>query len=281
MWVPVKPPFGGFESSYESSQVVVIGIPLDLTSSFRPGSRFAPQKIREASFNLETYLPSAGVDVFEKHRISDLGDLCLPPDLKDAGAEIEKVIDRVREDGKFPVMLGGEHTITYFTCKVLKPDCILYLDAHADLREEWLGQTLCHTTVARRLLDLLPDVNLIEIGIRSCSKEEDEFRKRKGLVWYTSEELERENLAREVLRRVSGRVYVSLDVDILDPAFAPGVSCPEPGGITTSQLLRFLRELRGIQFCGMDVVEVCPPFDQGESSFAAARIIYEVLAHLI
>jgi len=281
MWIPVKPPFGGFESSYESSQVVVIGIPLDLTSSFRPGCKFAPQKIREASFYLETYLPSAGVDVFEKLRISDLGDLCLSQDLEKAGIKIEREVSRVKEDGKFPVLLGGEHTLTYFACRALKPDCILYLDAHADFREEWLGQKLCHATVARRLLELLPNVNLLQIGVRSCSKEEDEFRKEKRIIWYTPEDLEERNLSSEILEKVSGKVYLSLDVDVLDPAFAPGVSCPEPGGISTSHLLRFLRKLRGIKLCGVDVVEVCPPFDNGESSFAAARVIYEILAQLI
>jgi agmatinase len=256
-----------------------MGIPLDLTSSFRPGCRFAPQKIREASFNLETYLPSAGVDVFEKLLISDLGDLCLPSDLEEAGIMIEEETSKVAKEGKLPILLGGEHTLTYFTCRALKPDCVLYLDAHADLRDEWLGKRLCHATVARRLLDFLPSKCLKQVGIRSCAKEEDEFRKKCGLQWYSEIE---EEVAHEICEELSGkRVYLSLDVDILDPAFAPGVSCPEPGGISTLQLLKFLRALKGIKLCGVDVVEVCPPFDNGEAAFAAAKIIYEILAHLL
>ncbi len=282
MWVPIKPPFGGFESPYESAEVAVMGVPLDLTSSHRTGSRFGPQRIREASFNLETYIPSAGVDVFEKLRISDLGDLCLPPNLEESGRMIEGEVRRVSGEGKLPLLLGGEHTLTYFACRGLKPDCMLYLDAHADLREEWLGQRLCHATVARRLLDFLPAPRLIEVGVRSCSKEEEEFRRECGLRWHVSEELERpEELARKVLKETSGRVYLSVDMDLLDPAFASGVSCPEPGGISTSNLLSFLRELKGIELCGVDVVEVCPPFDNGGASFAAARVIYEILAHLL
>jgi agmatinase len=282
MWVPIKPPFGGFESSYESAEVVVIGVPLDLTSSYRTGCRFGPQKVREASFNLETYIPSAGVDVFEKLRISDLGDLCLPPNLEESGRMIEKEVRRVSGEGKLPLLLGGEHTLTYFACRGLKPDRVVYLDAHADLREEWLGQRLCHATVARRLLDFLPPSRLIEVGVRSCSKEEEEFRRRCGLAWHASEEFDRPTeLARKVLERVSGRIYLSLDIDLLDPAFAPGVSCPEPGGISTSGLLEFLRGMKGIELCGVDVVEVCPPFDNGGASFAAARVIYEILAHLL
>jgi agmatinase len=282
MWVPIKPPFGGFESSYESAEVAVIGVPLDLTSSHRTGSRFGPQRIREASFNLETYIPSAGVDVFEKLRISDLGDLCLPPNLEESGRMIEEEVRRVSGEGKLPLLLGGEHTLTYFACRGLKPDRVVYLDAHADLREEWLGQRLCHATVARRLLDFLPASKLTEVGVRSCSKEEEEFRRKCGVVWRTCEELEHpEELARRILEESSGRVYLSVDIDLLDPAFAPGVSCPEPGGISTSDLLKFLRGLEGIELCGVDVVEVCPPFDNGGASFAAARVIYEILAHLL
>ncbi|MEM2282835.1 MAG: agmatinase [Candidatus Hadarchaeales archaeon] len=283
MWVPVKPPFGGFESTYESSQVAVMGVPLDLTSTYRSGSRFAPQRIREASFNLETYIPSAGADVFEKLQTSDLGDLWLPPDLQEAGKLIEGEVRRVLGDGKLPLLLGGEHTLTYFACRAARPDFVLYLDAHADLREEWAGQTLCHATVARRLLEFLPPTRLLLVGLRSLSREEMDFIRGTGLLpVYADRFSDPLQLGRKVKEECSGKVYLSLDMDLLDPAFAPGVSCPEPGGISTSQLLEFLRGLRGVSLCGVDVVEVCPPFDSGNcASFAAARAIYELLAHLV
>ncbi|MCS7131378.1 MAG: arginase family protein, partial [Hadesarchaea archaeon] len=187
--VPVRPGFGGFDEPYERAKVVFAGIPLDVTSSYRSGCRFAPARIREASANLETYLTSAGLDVFEELNISDLGDLVITStDLKATGERISALVKRLIGDGKIPALLGGEHTLTYFSLQAFDEIFVVQLDAHRDLRDEYLGDRLCHATVMRRVLDSLPTERLLQVGVRSCSKEEAEFAKSIELWTYTSEE---------------------------------------------------------------------------------------------
>jgi len=280
--IPVKPGFGGFEEPYERARVVFVGVPLDVTSSYRAGMRLAPSRIREASTNLETYQPSLGLDVFERVGIADLGDLVIvPTDLNATGSRIEGVVRKLREDGKVPVLLGGEHTITYFAVKAMGEVFLIQLDAHRDLREEYLGDRLCHATVARRVLDFLPEERLLQLGVRSCSKEEADFAREKKIESYTTEQLleDLKGVLARVRAKVSdSRVYLSLDLDVLDPAFAPGVATPEPGGLSTLDVLKLARELGRLNLCGFDVVELAPPHDDGTTAFAAARIIYELLA---
>jgi len=222
---PVKPGFGGFDEPYERANVVFVGVPLDITSSYRSGYRFGPARIREASANLETYLMAAGLDVFERLNISDLGDLeVTPTDLKATGERILRTVQRIKGDEKMPVLLGGEHTLTYFAAQAFDDVFVVQLDAHRDLRDEYLGDKICHATVMRRVLDFLPHL------------------------------------------------------DVLDPAFAPGVATPEPGGPSTVEISRLVRELGKLNIWAFDVVELVPPHDDGTAAFAAAKIIYELLA---
>ena len=281
-FVSVRPGFGGLEGSYEEARVVFLGIPLDSTSSYRSGSRFAPSRIREASLNLETHLMSLGVELAERGGIADLGDLLLSSDLAEDGRRVEEAVRGILEDGKLPALLGGEHTLTLFSLAAFGDVYLLQLDAHRDLREEYLGSRINHATVMRRVLDRMGPERLIQLGVRSCSSEEAEFGK--GIRFYTTEQLleEGESVLREVRREVgSSPVYLTLDLDVLDPAFAPAVSTPEPGGLSTLDLLRILRGLRGLNLRGFDVVEVVPPFDTGITAFAAARAIYELLGILL
>jgi agmatinase len=281
-FVSVKPGFGGLEGSYEEARVVFLGIPLDSTSSYRSGSRFAPSRIREASLNLETHLMSLGVELAERGGIADLGDLLLSSDRAEDGRRVEEAVRGILEDGKLPALLGGEHTLTLFSLAAFGDVYLLQLDAHRDLREEYLGSRINHATVMRRVLDRVGPERLIQLGVRSCSSEEAEFGK--GIRFYTTEQLleEGESVLREVRREVgSSPVYLTLDLDVLDPAFAPAVSTPEPGGLSTLDLLRILRGLRGLNLKGFDVVEVVPPFDTGITAFAAARAIYELLGILL
>jgi agmatinase len=281
-FVSVRPGFGGLEGSYEEARVVFLGIPLDSTSSYRSGSRFAPSRIREASLNLETHLMSLGVELAERGGIADLGDLLLSSDLAEDGRRVEEAVRGILEDGKLPALLGGEHTLTLFSLAAFGDVYLLQLDAHRDLREEYLGSRINHATVMRRVLDRVGPERLIQLGVRSCSSEEAEFGK--GIRFYTTEQLleEGESVLREVRREVgSSPVYLTLDLDVLDPAFAPAVSTPEPGGLSTLDLLRILRGLRGLNLKGFDVVEVVPPFDTGITAFAAARAIYELLGILL
>lgn len=280
--ISVRPGFGGFDEPYERAEIVFVGVPLDVTSSYRSGYRFAPAKIREASANLETYLTSAGLDVFERLNISDLGDIIVTPtDLDITGARISQVVKRIRGEGKLPVLLGGEHTLTYFALQSFDDVFVVHLDAHRDLRDDYLGDRLCHATVIRRVLDRLPSDCILQIGIRSCSKEEAEFARGKNIATYTSEQLIEDIPAvAAATRRLAGSspVYLTIDLDILDPAFAPGVATPEPGGPSTVELLRLIRELGKLNVQAFDVVELVPPHDDGTTAFTAAKIIYELLA---
>ena len=280
--MPVKPGFGGFDEPYERAKVVFMGVPLDITSSYRTGMRFAPAKIREASVNLETYLMSAELDVFEKLGIADLGDLVLVyRDMNATGERIERAVRKLRDEDKIPALLGGEHTLTYFSSRVFEDAFIVQLDAHRDLRDEYLDDKLCHATVMRRVLDKMPTERLLQVGIRSCSKEEAEFARSAGLQAYTTEQVleNSQRIASEIRKRVgNARVYLSIDLDVLDPAFAPGVSTPEPGGLSTLDVIKLVRELGKLNICGFDVVELAAPHDNGETAFAAAKIIYELLA---
>jgi agmatinase len=279
--IQVRPGFGGFDFPYDRADVVFIGVPLDITSSYRSGYRTAPARIREASANLETYLPSVRLDVFERLNISDLGDLIITPtDLEATGQRITETVKKVRRDGKLPVLLGGEHTLTFFSLKAFDDVFVIHLDAHRDLRDEYLGDRLCHATVMRRILDNLPPGKLLQVGIRSCSKEEAEFAEKAGLKTHTSGELidDLGKVMKSVSEIVGGDdVYLTIDLDVLDPAFAPGVATPEPGGPSTVELLRLVRELGKLKIMGCDIVELVPPHDNWSTAFAAAKIAYEFL----
>lgn len=283
--ISVRPGFGGFDEPYEKARVVFLGVPLDVTSSYRAGTKFAPAKIREASANMETYLMSAGLDVFELLGISDLGDLSIiPTDLTATGERIHKVLQELRRDEKIPALLGGEHTLTYFAARDFKDAFLIQLDAHRDLRDEYLGDKLCHATAMRRVLDFIPEERLIQAGVRSCSKEEAEFARTTKIQTYTTEQVleNPHKVISEIVKKVEGEnVYLTIDIDVLDPAFAPAVTTPEPGGLATVDLLKIVRELGKLNICAFDVVEVAPPYDTGATAFAAARVIYELLVSMV
>ncbi|MDI6819681.1 MAG: agmatinase [Candidatus Hodarchaeaceae archaeon] len=281
-FVPIRPGFGGFDEPYERARVVFMGVPLDVTSSYRSGTRFGPARIREASMNLETYLMSADLDIFERLGVADVGDLVISStDLAATGECIERAVQKFRDDGKVPALLGGEHTLTYFASRALKGVFIVQLDAHRDLRDEYMGDKLCHATVMRRVLDDLPPKRLLQVGVRSCSKEEAEFARSAGLRAYGVEQVlgNSGKVVADIRRRVGkAPVYLTIDLDVLDPAFAPGVATPEPGGLSTLNLFNLVRELGRLNICAFDVVELAAPYDSGITAFAAAGIVYELLA---
>ncbi len=279
----VRPGFGGFDEPYEVAEVVFAGAPLDLTSSYRQGSGLAPPKIREASMNLESYMMPR-LDVFERLHISDVGDLDLAgADMETAGGRIEEVVGKLHGDGKIPALLGGEHTLTYFAMKSFGDAHVVQLDAHRDLRQEYRDEKLCHATVMRRVLDEVPPERLIQLGTRSCSKEEEEFASEAGIRTFTTEQvLDDPQSTVDEVRELVGEapVYLTLDLDVLDPAFAPAVATPEPGGLATLDLIKLVRELGKLNIRAFDVVEFAAPHDNGTTAFAAAKIIYEILATL-
>jgi len=261
-----------------SPGVVIFGAPLDLTSSFRSGMRFAPPQIRLAGEVLEDYSMALERDV-RRVKVIDQGDVELPPGNRDASlARIEKEGAAAFEKRMPFVALGGEHLITLPLVKaalVKYPDLVvLQLDAHADLADTYGGEPLTHATVMRRVAELLEPGHVVQMGIRSATADEMAFaRDRTVLFPGPPAEVDR---ALEIL---AGKpVYLTIDIDVVDPAFAPGVSTPEPGGWSSGDLFEVLRRMGGLGVVGMDLVEVCPPFDPaGITSTLAAKVLRESL----
>lgn len=261
------------DSPYAESLAVIIGCPLDITSSFRPGTRFAPQAIRDCSWGLETYSPALDRDL-EDLKICDVGDISLPQgDLAGALGMIQGYLASVMGDGKFPILLGGEHLISLPAVTAAATHhphlAVIQLDAHADFRQDYLGDTLSHATVMRRIADLLGGENICQLGVRSGTKEEIRAARSMGII----ADIE------ETLRRAAGRpVYLSVDLDILDPGIAPGVGVPEPGGLSFDEVVSLISQLHALHIVGVDVVELSPPYDPTQqSAMAAAKLIRELI----
>jgi agmatinase len=261
------------ESSYAESITVIIGCPLDITSSFRPGTRFAPLAIRDCSWGLETYSPRLDSDL-EDLKICDVGDLSLPQgDLDGALGMIQGYLATVVKDRKFPVLLGGEHLISLSAVSALSKHhqnlAVIQLDAHADFRQDYLGDRLSHATVMRRIADIVGGENIFQLGIRSGTREEMRAVRKTGSIADVQ----------EALHRAAGRpVYLTVDLDVLDPAVAPGVGAPEPGGLTFDECISLIAELGSLDVKGFDVVELCPPYDPTQqSAMAAAKLIRELI----
>ncbi|MFQ5989450.1 MAG: agmatinase [Candidatus Methylomirabilales bacterium] len=262
----------------EGPRVVIFGAPLDLTSSYRSGTRFGPPQIRAAGEGLEDYSLSLNRDVRQVNVI-DQGDLELPPgNLEASLARIEKEADTVLENGLPFIVLGGEHLITLPLVKAALaryPDLVLLqLDAHADLAESYEGELFTHATVMRRVAELLESQRIVQMGIRSATAEEMAFA-RHWTNFFPGSPTD----ADRVLKLLTGKpVYLTIDLDVVDPAFAPGVSTPEPDGWSSGELFQVLSRMADLQVVGMDLVEVCPNYDPaGITSTLAAKVLRESL----
>lgn len=258
--------------------VILFGAPLDLTSTYRAGTRFGPQYIRTAGESLEDHSVVLGRDVRDV-KVIDRGDVELPPgNLEASLARIEEEATAAFDTGMACVALGGEHLITLPLVKAALaryPDlAVLQMDAHADLADRYSGESLSHATVMRRVVELLGPGRLVQVGIRSATSEETTFASEQTYFFAGPPA----SMA-QVEGLFGGRpVYVTIDIDVVDPAFAPGVGCPEPGGWSSSELLQVLRQMAGLHVVGMDLVEVCPPYDpSGITAVLAAKVLRESL----
>ncbi len=266
------------KATFEEAEVILLGCPYDGSATFRPGARFGPSAIRKASWGIETYSPYFHKDL-ESLSIHDMGDLELPLGEKRLSFTlIQRAIQRILSSRKTPVLLGGDHLITLPVLKeVLKvyPDLhLIHLDAHADLREEYLGERLSHSTVMKRIADHLKKGRLLQIGIRSGTEEELKLaRKMRSIV-----PLEMGAL-RSLEKRLRGKpVYLSLDLDLFDPSLLPGVGTPEPGGITFQQFISLIKEVSKLHIIGFDIVELTPDYDLTQiSSITASVILREMI----
>lgn len=271
--------FLGAGLALEPAAAVLLGAPLDVTGSFRPGTRFAPERVRAVSEALETYSPALDRDL-EEVPFFDAGDVACPPGEVDAAlAAIERAVRRVVDLRKLPVLVGGEHLVTLAGVRAARaafPDlAVVQFDAHADLRDDYLERRLSHATVMRRVVELVGAHGVHQLGIRSGTREEFAFARRMTRL-YPHQIVE--PLA-EVVRSLRGRpVYVTVDIDVLDPGFAPGAGTPEPGGRAPVELFQALHMLDDLRVVGVDVVELCPPADWADvTAVLVAKIVREAL----
>src|SRR4051812_34692377 len=271
----------------------VFGIPFDTGTSFRTGARFGPEGIRSASALLRPYHPVLGVDVVDSLSIVDYGDVPVSPgDTRRTYAQVEEAMLPLANAGVFPLALGGDHSITLAQLRVLArkhgPLCLVQLDAHGDTWDEYFGQKYFHGTTFKRAAEegLLDPRASVQAGMRGSIYGPDDIRvsEKLGFTVIASEELRSlgpDAYARLVKSHVGERpVFLSFDVDFLDPAFAPGTGTPEIAGFSTAEAVGFLRALRGIRLAGCDVVEVAPSYDGPgqQTALAAANVAYELLA---
>lgn len=266
---------------YEDAQVVIYGMPMDFTVSYRPGSRFGPKRIREVSIGLEEYSPYLDRELTEV-KYFDAGDIPLP--FGNPGKSVEVIgeyVAQLLKDGKFPLGLGGEHLVAWpIIREVYKkfPDMVLiHFDAHADLRTDYEGEEFSHATPIRKAVELIGGKNVYQFGIRSGLKEEFQFA-REHINFYPYEVLEP---LKKVLPTIKGRpVYITIDIDVLDPAFAPGTGTLEAGGITSKEMLAAIHEIAnsGVNVVGADLVEVAPVYDHSDQTpILASKIVREMI----
>ena len=272
--------FIGCESSFEEASVVLYGAPFDSTTSFRPGARFGPSAMRHESFGLETYSPYQDRDLMDI-RVFDSGDLELCFGSSEmALSDIEKRAEEILKAEKIPVLLGGEHLVTLAAVRAVfnkYPDLhIIHFDAHADLREDYLGARLSHACVLRRCHEILGDGHIHQFCIRSGEREEFQFaRKHTDFHPFTFDGLE--ETVRE-LKEKQVPVYFTIDLDCLDPSVFPGTGTPEAGGVSFMELLEAIRMVSQANVVGADVNELAPMLDaSGVSTATACKVLRELL----
>ncbi|MHA1505715.1 MAG: agmatinase [Candidatus Asgardarchaeia archaeon] len=270
-------PFSGFQGDLETSDIVVFGVPFDATSSYFPGSKFAPDSIRKGSLNVETFDLETFNDPIDVP-LYDLGNVNVTPsDVEFMLKAVETVESWILKKGKFPIILGGEHTLTLGALNgissIERDFKIVYLDAHMDLRDELYGLRMSHATVLRRILESL-DIDVIMIGTRACCREEVEFAKMKGIKFYTPRKLNK-----DVFKELRGeRVYISLDFDVMDPSIMRGVGNPEPGGFSYNEMVFIIDNIfKNCEVLGVDFVEMNPLIDNVISPIVAAKLVYKVI----
>lgn len=271
--------FADAQSDYASSEAVIFGIPFDRTTSFRPGARFAPNAIREASWNFESYLFNHHVDLREI-RVHDAGDMEEFGSVDEMCDEVHAQASSYVRDGKFLLTLGGEHSVIPPVISAFPSDIfVIVLDAHLDFRDQYLGMRNSHACASRRISEHVGRKNMLLIGIRSVALED--LQDAEGLEYidaYAVAEKGMEFVRERVSSSIKGRrVYLSIDIDCIDPAFAPGTGTPEPFGLSPL-LVKNVISWAGRQMVGADIVEVSPPYDNGNTSALAARLAREIIA---
>ena len=277
--------FSGVQTKFEEAEYVVLGVPFDLTSTYRSGARFAPTAIREASLNIETYSFRTGIDI-EDLRIHDLGDLHVSGEVDETLKRLKSVAKDLLNVNKMPVVIGGEHTITLGMMQATEKNvAIVSFDAHLDLRNEYMGRVISHTTFMRRIKERVNPKGILEIGTRAVCREELDYTKKSNIQFLTVQKI-REDGVPNTLKTIKNilsdceKIYLTIDMDVLDPAFAPAVQNPEPNGLSMHTFLDILCNVCDERVIAFDLVEVTPRYDQGITAVQAAKTMFEALYHI-
>ena len=276
--------FIGCDAGYAESSIVLFGAPFDSTTSFRPGARFGSAAMRHESFGLETYSPYQDADLTD-YKVFDSGDLELCfGSAEHALADIQARAETILADGKLPLLLGGEHLVTLGSFRAVAqryPDVhIIHFDAHADLRDDYLGAKLSHACVIRRCHDLIGDGRIHQFCIRSGEQEAFRFAAQHTDLHTLSLAGLEETVSAQ--RRANVPVYFTIDLDCLDPSLFPGTGTPEAGGITFLQLLEAIRTVAQCRIVGADLNELAPMLDpSGVSTATACKVLRELLLALL
>jgi agmatinase len=277
----------------EGLDVALVGVPFDGGTSYRPGPRFGPRSIRVQSAMIRPYNPVLKINPFEKLRIADFGDLPVNPlSIEQTYRLIQSGLKPLVASGAIPICVGGDHSILLATLRAVHarhgPVALVQLDSHSDTWDQYWGSKYSHGTPVRRAIEegLLREGYILQVGLRGQLYGEDDlaFAREHKLQVITTEELLAKGLApiRRLLKRFRGQpTYLSLDIDVVDPAFAPGTGTPQVGGLSSAQILEVVRALRGLKFIAGDLVEVSPPYDSAEiTSLLAANLLFEMLCLL-
>lgn len=271
--------FQSCNCEYNEAKVVIFSVPMDATTSFRPGTRFAGNAIRVDSIGVEWYSPYRDADL-KDYKTCDIGDLDLPiGDVEAALDIIQKTTTSIINDGKIPIMIGGEHLVSYPVLKAMHEKYanlkVIHLDAHTDLREEFFGRKLSHATFMRQAHKFLGDKNIYQFGIRSGDKHEFEWAKKH----IYQQKFDLTGLDKVVEKIKNDPVYITIDLDVLDPSVFPGTGTPEAGGISYKELLWAIDQFEKLNnIVGCDIVELAPYLDaSGSSTAVAAKTLRELV----
>ena len=275
--------FADAEAAFDDARFVIWGYPFDGTACFRKGAADGPEAIRHHSHNFESWLNELGLDLRDVPT-HDWGDVETVADQEANNSAISEIVDRIGAAGKFPVGLGGEHSLTPPAVAALKQHypnlTVVILDAHLDYRDGYQGAKWSHAATTRRVSEIVGVECVRVIGVRSLSREEQQAAREDDLSYIEAGWADlREHLS-DIVDALDGPLYLSLDMDAIDPAFAPGVGTPEPFGMTPYEVLQVLNFLSD-RLVGFDCVETCPPADNGNTAALAARLVRHALGAVV
>ncbi len=270
--------FADAETNYKDSNFVIFSVPYDETSTFRKGSKNAPKKIRELSWNYESYNILTNLD-FKELKVHDYGDLLIEKvDSKSVFNQTKKFCSKLLKDQKFPILIGGEHSLTIGMVSSIPEDtAVLILDAHLDFRDNYENDSFNHACVNRRIVERVDVENTVVFGVRSSGKNEINEAIKQNLLFFDCLEIKKQGLnacLEEISKKFKNKkIYLSIDMDFFDPIYAPGVGTPEPFGFSSFDFLKIIETFKK-QIIGFDIVEVNPKYDSGDiTSFLAAKMI--------